>query len=313
MLLLLAGVAASCCLVAFVLCGKKANTSLQISLKEPDYSVTRNMASGAAPLAASQGSMVPTQMQHTNNPNAHGARITINSMRAITDKAMLKVNAEFAAQQPMTAADGSTQSVSFVYWLHREGQTPPTLDDMITNATAALTQQKEAAHMLQVAIDRNDDAAMKHAAQAQVDASRRLAGESAFYTVELSLTPDYPPLLSFQKGLPAWIALQEQARSAASAAVGESMSLSGMLRIGSATPPILVFSGDAGRLAYVDIKTMTVRITPPKQARRTPHQAGRDNADRDARVSAQWQEFLSSGFSASQFSLDGLKDLSKTK
>ena len=250
--------------------------------------------------------------QGRNNPT-HVSSITIDSLRPVVDMAMSKMNAEYAAHQPMTAADGSTQSVSFVYWIRQETSDPPSLAELTKRMSAAVMEQKEASRFLKDAINRNDQDAMRTAAAAQINASRTLAGEDSFVTIGLSLSTDYPPLLMFHKGLPDWLVFQEQARVLANSAVGSETTISAVMRASPLSTPILVFSNAVGRVAYVDIKSMKVNATPPRLVGRRAIQDDQSARDREARISSQWQEFFANGFNVAQFSLDGLTDVGRRK
>ena len=239
--------------------------------------------------------------------------ITFEALRAALDTAMSATNAVYAAHKPILAANGSTQSISFIYWTKGENQNPPTLVEIQARASIALNEQKAALLTLKEAIASNNQDAMHSAAQAQISASRSLAGEDVYFSIALSMSPDNPPLLMYHKGLPAWLAFQEQAKISASAAVGAELTLSSIIQASPLSPPVLLFTNASGQVAYVDVRSMAVHTTQPQVATTDTKRTGSDAAERESRIAAQWREFLADGFNISQFSFDGLTDLSKER
>lgn len=236
--------------------------------------------------------------------------VTLEDVKTLLDRSMGQIAAVYATHQGILSADGSTQAVSFIYWTNTNS-IPPSLEQMIKDATEATAKRQEADYAMRLARQEDDKEAILRAARLQVQANRNLAREKEVVTTDISLSTNNPPVLMFHKGVPEWIVFADSAGHIASKHFGGDVNMAGIMRAGVGLPPVFVFTDNTGKMAYVDMSSKRVFDKPPSVIKRAVKTRNNTSVDRQKRIAYQWDEFLHSGIDMNQFSLDGLTDLSK--
>lgn len=241
-------------------------------------------------------------------PNTVG----IDILRAVLDKSMKDVSAAYVGHCVLSSPDASASVISFLYGKGTSGVV--SIDALAQSATNALAKQKTGMELMHQAQKEKDQDKMLAAARLQVAADREFVREDAFLTVEVSTDRAYPPVRSFQKGLPDWVIYREKAYMLAILHLADEPSLREFTRQGIDGATIFTYADRQGKEVYVDPRRGQVyahrSIMPPSAHRNEGTGTASVEATR-VRIAKQWEEFLLNGIDFAQFSVEDLRDLSK--
>ena len=232
---------------------------------------------------------------------AQSQDVPLETIKAILDRGMAKVSALYVGHQTITAPNGFT-TISFLYF---QGTSALTLNEVVKVATMAIKQREALRHDLAAARSSGNNAMFSAAAKRIVEADKAVVRESEFITIETSQVTNSPPIIMYQRGLPDWVAYREHALELASEKLSGALNIIEVNRSVPGAKEIVTCQNDQGANVYVDPRLGAVYTRMelvPSELPLRQHSAGAE-AERQARITAQWGEFMTTGVNVRQFEL----------